>query len=90
MPYYIPQTIVDKEPFDHNKHCTIPFGEFLQAKNDNNPKNSDVSQSIDSIYLRWLDNIQSGDKIFYIHSRRVIKRSNIIKTPIPKAIFKYI
>ena len=35
-PYYIPQIIVYQQPLEYNKQCTIPFGAFVQANNDNN------------------------------------------------------
>ena len=47
--YYSPELIVDKRTLDYNKHCKTPFGAFVQAKNDNNPTNSNVLQTIDNI-----------------------------------------
>ena len=37
-PYYSPQTILDLQPLDYNKHGTISFGASVQANNENNPK----------------------------------------------------
>ena len=31
-PYYSPQTIVKQQTLDYNKHFTITFGAFFQAK----------------------------------------------------------
>ena len=59
-PYYIPWTILYQQPLGYNKHCTIPFGAFVQANNDNNPKSPKFSRTIERIYLRSLDKIKGG------------------------------
>ena len=89
-PYCIPQTILDQQPLDHKKHFTIPFGEFSQAKNDNNPKTSNASRTIYGIYLQLLDKIQGIHGIFQIHNHIVIKRQKMIKITITKAMIKQI
>ena len=88
--YYSPQTIVDRHPFDYNRHCTIKFVVFVQENNDNNPKNSNVLRKIYGIYLRSLDKIQVRHKIFDIHIHRVITRHKIIQISITKSIIKHI
>ena len=30
-PYFSPHIIVDNEPIDYKKHCSIPFGTYVQA-----------------------------------------------------------
>ena len=77
-PYYIPWTLVYTQPLYYNTHFTIPFGVFSQASNEKTPKNSNVSRTIDGIYLRSLDNIQGGRDIFYLNSQTVITRRKII------------
>ena len=54
-PYYIPWVIVYQQPWEYNKKITIPFGSFVQSKNDNNPTNSNVLQKIDGICIGSLD-----------------------------------
>ena len=56
-PYYIPQAIVDQKHLDYKIHCILKFRAFVQANNDNNPTNSNVSRKIDGIYLQSLDEI---------------------------------
>ena len=79
-----------KQPLDYNKHFTIPFETLVQANNDNNPTNSNVSWKIDSIYLQSLDKIQRVHEIFYRHIRIFITRGGVVEIPIPKAIIKHI
>ena len=90
MPYYSPLTILDQQLLDYNKYFTITFGSFVQANNDKNPTNTNVSRTIDVIYLRSLEKIQVGREIFYLHSHRFIIRRKIIEIPIPKEIIKHI
>ena len=78
-PYYTPQTIVDQQPLEYNKHWTIPFGSFIQANTDNNPTNSNVSRTIDRVYLISLDIVQGRHDIFDLHIHRLIKRQKITK-----------
>ena len=65
---------MDKQALNYNKHSTIPFGAFVQANNDNNLKNSNVSQKIEGIYLKLLDKIQGGHEILYLQSHIFITR----------------
>ena len=50
-PYYSPHSIVNGTQIDYNKHCSIPFGTYCQAHDENNPKNSQLPRTIDTIYL---------------------------------------
>ena len=74
----------------YKKYFTIPFGEIFQENNDNNPKNSNVMRRFYGIYIRSLDKIQGGHKIFDPHRHRVITRHKIIEIPMHKAIIKHI
>ena len=89
-PYYSPPKIVDQQLLDYNKHCTLIFRAFVQANNDKNPKKSNVSRTIDIIYLILLVKIQGGCEIFDLHSHRFIKILKMIETLILKAIIKHI
>ena len=75
---------------DYKKNFIIIFGVFFQSNNYNNPTNSDVSQTIDGLYLQSFDKIQYGHAIFDLHSHRVITRWKIIEIPITKTIIKHI
>ena len=74
---------MDQQPLEYNKYCTITFGAFVWANNDNNQTNSNVSQKIDGICLQSLDRIQGVLEIFDLHSHRVITRRKIIEIQIP-------
>ena len=54
-PYYSPRTILDQQPLDYNKHCTIPFGLFVQANNYKNLTDSIFLLTIDKFdYYPWI------------------------------------
>ena len=38
--YYGPCAIIHQEGLDYNKHCIIPFGEYMQAHDGPHPKHS--------------------------------------------------
>ena len=89
-PFYSPQTIAVQQILDYNKHCTIPFGAFVQANNENNTTDSNVLCTINGVYLGSLDKIQGVHEIFYLCSLRVITRRKIIEIKIPKETIKHI
>jgi hypothetical protein len=35
-PYYSPQIILDQTNLDYAKHCTVPFGAYVQANHETN------------------------------------------------------
>ena len=78
---------MDQQNLDSNKHCTILFGEFFQSNNDNSTPNSNVSRTIDGIYLHLQDKIQGGCDIFDLHSFIVITRQEIIEIPFIRQLF---
>jgi hypothetical protein len=39
-PYYSPRMILHHQPLDYSKHCSIPFGSYVHAHNEPDPKNT--------------------------------------------------
>jgi hypothetical protein len=58
LPYYSPRMILHQESLDYSKHCSIPFGSYVQAHNEPDPKNTQHPRTLDCIYLRYVDNVQ--------------------------------
>jgi hypothetical protein len=50
-PYYSSRTILGLPTLDYVKHCTVPFGAYVQANHETNQTNSNASQTLDAIYL---------------------------------------
>jgi hypothetical protein len=69
-----------------NKHCSVPFGAYVQAHNEPNFKNSQQPRAIDCIYLRYIDNIQGGHHLLDLNTGYTIKRRSITQVPITNNI----
>ena len=48
---YSPCMILHQENLDYNKHCSIPFGTYVQAHDEPMPSNTQVLRTLDAIYL---------------------------------------
>ncbi len=49
--YYSPRMILDQTNLDYMKHCTVPFGAYVQANHETKRTNSNVSRMLDAIYM---------------------------------------
>ena len=43
--YYSPRTIMQQVPLEYGKHCTVPFGAYVQASNETNPTNTNAPRT---------------------------------------------
>jgi hypothetical protein len=58
--YYSPHMILNQESLDYAKHCSVPFGAYVQANHETNRTNSNATRTLDAIYLRPAQNQQGG------------------------------
>jgi hypothetical protein len=58
--FYTPRMIMHQENLDYNKHCSIAFGSYIQAHQEPTHTNTQHPQTLDCIYLRYVDNQQGG------------------------------
>ena len=75
--------IITNNALDYNKHCSIPFGTYVQAHNENNPTNSMEARALDCIYLRPVYNQEGGHEILDLttksyHKEKGTSSSNYI------------
>jgi hypothetical protein len=89
-PYYSPRTIHGLPTLDYVKHCTVPFGAYVQANHETNQTNSNASQTIDSIYLRPVNTMQGGHELYNLYSGRVITKARVTQIPVTDVIIKAI
>jgi hypothetical protein len=62
--YYSPRMILNQENLDYAKHCSVPFGAYVQANHhETNRTNSNTTRALDAIYLRPAQNQQGGHGI---------------------------
>ncbi|MGC9176782.1 MAG: hypothetical protein ACP5F1_06890 [Thermoplasmata archaeon] len=83
-----PHVILGGRNIDYNKHCQIPFGAYVQAVQENNPKNTNAPRTIDAIYLRPVDNIQGGHELMDLNSGRLITLPRVVEIPITNLVIK--
>jgi hypothetical protein len=87
-PYYSPHVLLGGRDLDYNKHCQVPFGAYVQAVQENNPKNTNAPRTIEAIYLRPSNNIQGGHELMDLNSGRVITRPRVWELPVTSLVIK--
>jgi hypothetical protein len=86
--YLSPHVILGGSNLDFNKHCQIPFGAYVQAYQENSPKNTNQPRTLDAIYLRPTNNIQGGHELMDLNSGRVITRQRVWEIPVTPIIIQ--
>jgi hypothetical protein len=89
-PYYSPRTILGLPTLDYVKHCTVPFGAYVQANHDTNQTNSNASRTIKAIYLRPVNSMQCGHELYDINTGREITRARVTQIPVTDVVIKAI
>jgi hypothetical protein len=89
-PYYSPRTILGLPVLDYDKHCTVPFGAYVQANHETNQTNSNAARTIGAIYLRPAINMQGGHELYDLNSNRVITRARVTQIPVTDVVIKAI
>jgi hypothetical protein len=84
--YYSPRMILHQQPLDYSKHCSIPFGSYVQAHHEPDKKNTQHPRTLDCIYLRYLDNNQGGHHLLDLRTGRTIKRRTVTTIPITQNV----
>jgi hypothetical protein len=88
--YYSPRTILGLPTLDYVKHCTVPFGAYLQANHKTNQTNSNASQTLDAIFLRLVNSMQGGHELYDLNSGRVVTRARVTQIPVTDVVIKAI
>lgn len=86
--YYSPHVLLGGRNLDYHKHCKIPFGAYVQAIQENSPKNTNAPRTIDAIYLRPKKNIQGGHELMDLNSGRLITRPKVWEVPVTQNVIK--
>ena len=85
--HYSPRVILHHEELDYNKHCKYTFGEYVQACQDEIPKNKNQPRTLDCIYLRPnAHSQQGGHELLHIPTGKIITRSKISAIPMTQAV----
>ena len=86
--YYSPRMIMDQTNLDYTKHCTTPFGAYVQAYHESNPHNTSVSRTRDGIYLRPNNNFQGGHEVMDLNTGRVITCRKVTEIPVTDVVIR--
>jgi hypothetical protein len=89
-PYYSPRTILGLPLLDYVKHCTVPFGAYVQANHETNQTNSNASRTIDAIYLRPVNSMQGSHELYDLNLGRVITRARVTQISVTEVVIKAI
>jgi hypothetical protein len=88
--YYSPRTILGLPVLDYDKHCTVPFGAYVQANHETNQTNSNAARTIDAIYLCTAINMQGGHELYDLNLNRVITRARVTQIPVTDMVMRAI
>ena len=86
--YYSPHVIMTGRDLDYSKHCQIPFGAYVQASQDEHPKNNNKARTIDAIYLQPMTNKQGGHEVMDLNTGRPITRPVVWEVPVTDRVIK--
>ena len=86
--YYSPRMILNQENLDYAKHCSVPFGAYVQANHETNRTNSNATRTLDAIYLRPAQNQQGGHELMDLNSGQVITRNIVHEIPVTDVVIK--
>ena len=81
---------MDQMNLDNMKHCTTPFGAYVQANHESNPHNTNVLRTRDGIYLRPNNNFQGRYEVMDLNTRCVITCHKVTKIPVTNVVIKAI
>ena len=86
--YYSPRMIMNQTSLDYEKHCTVPFGAYVQANHETNTTNSQIQRTLDAIYLRPNNNQQGGHELMELNSGKLITRKRVKIIPVTDVVIK--
>ena len=87
-PYYSPATLLGLPTLDYTKHCQVPYGAFVQANHETNQTSSNITRTLDAIYLRPATNMQGGHELMDLNSGHVITRARVTQIPVTDVIIR--
>jgi hypothetical protein len=80
--------ILNQTHLDYTKHCVVPFGAYVQANHESTKTSSNVTRTLDAIYLRPAQNQQGGHELMDLDSGQLISRNIVHEIPVTGVIIK--
>ena len=72
--YFSPHILLGKKQVDYKNEFAFSYGNYVQSFVDLDPKNSQLPQSIDTIYLHPLGLLQGGYQVMDFQTGRMSRR----------------
>jgi hypothetical protein len=80
--------ILNQTTLDYTKHCVVPFGAYVQANHESTKTSSNVTRTLDALYLRPAQNQQGGHELMDLNSGQLISRNIVHEIPVTNAVIK--
>jgi hypothetical protein len=80
--YYSPRMILNQTNLEYTKHCVVPFGAYVQANHKSTKASSNVTRTLDEIYLCSAQNQQGGRELMDLNSGQWITRNIVHEIPV--------
>jgi len=84
--YFSPGMILLQENIDYNHQCKHALGEYVQAHDDNDHKNTTAACLLDSLYLFPTSSKQEGHELLHLQTNHVIMRHKVTSIPVTPSI----
>ena len=81
-----PRTLITGVQLDHNKHCLLEFGEYVQVHEENSPTNSMEPRATGAIALGSTYTLQGGYKFLSLNTGRIIHRRSFTRIPLTQDV----
>ena len=81
--HYSPRQIVHQETLDYKSHCLFPFGSYVQAHDEPDPRNTQEPRTRDAIYLRPIKN---SHELYDLETREIINRPRLTMLPVTPSV----
>ena len=82
-PNVSPRTLMTGIKLDYSKHCSLPFGSYVQVHDEPSPTNSPTARTVGAITLGPTGILQGGYKFLNLRTGKKITRRNWTPLPIP-------
>ena len=77
-----PRTIMTGRKLNHKKHFRLPFGDYVQVHEQEEPRNSNKERTMGAICLGPMDNLQGGCKLMSLRAGKKLKCCSWTEIPL--------
>ena len=88
IPNVSPRTLMTGIKLDYSKHFRLPFGSYVQVRDDPSLTNSPTARTVGAITLGPTSNLQGGYKLLNLRTGKKITRRNYTHLPMPSEVIE--